>query len=122
MLGLVALIPAATRLADRQDGSPDVMLIYGGLVVAIGVTCAALWGYAALIADLVSKEVPKAQRWFFFILILLTPPFFLALTARIGRPPPGLVPTTLAVLFLVGWRMRVWISRRLEPAPEAAES
>jgi len=66
MLALVALIPAATRLADHQQGSPAAMLTYSGLVVAIGVACAALWGYAALVAGLVVKEVTRAQRWFFF--------------------------------------------------------
>jgi uncharacterized membrane protein len=119
MLGLVALIPAATRLADRQHGSPDAMLIYGALMVTIGLACGAMWGYAALIADLVSKEVPKAQRWFFFILILLTPPVFLGLTAGFVRPPPGLIPATLAALFLAGWRMRLWLTRRLGPKAES---
>lgn len=114
MLALVALIPAATRLADRQHASPFAMIIYGGLVVAIGVACAALWGYAALLANLVSDEVPKAQRWFFFVLILLTAPFFLVITGTLQRPPPGMVPLALVALFLIGWRMRTWIARRLE--------
>ncbi len=116
MLGLVALLPAATRLADRQHGSPYAMIIYGGLVIAIGLASAALWGYAALLANLASGEVSKAQRWFFFVLILLTPPFFLAITGTLQRPPPGVVPLTLVALFLIGWPMRLWISRRLEPA------
>jgi uncharacterized membrane protein len=116
MLGLVALLPAATRLADGQHGSSHAMVIYGGLVVAIGLASAALWGYAALLANLVSDEVPKAQRWFYFALILFTPPLFLAITGTLQRPPPGAVPLMLVVLFLVGWPMRLWISRRLEPA------
>lgn len=124
MLALVALIPAATRMADLQHGSSSAMAIYSGLVVAIGLACAALWGYAALVARLVSDEVPKAQRWFFFALILLTPPFFLAITGMLQRPPPGEVPLTLVALFLIGWPMRMWIARRLEPtrAPESEES
>ena len=121
MLALVALIPAATRLADHQHGSPDAMLIYSGLVVAIGVACAALWGYAALVADLVAKGVTRAQRWFFFVLILFTPPAFLLLTAGLVRPPLGLVPGMLIGLFLIDWRMRVWIARRLGPAEFAEE-
>lgn len=121
-LGLVALLPAATRLADRQNGSPYAMIIYGALVVAIGLACAAVWGYAALVAKLVSDEVTRAQRWFFFVLMLFTPSFFLALTGTLTRPPPGLVPLTLIALFLIGWRMRMWITRRLEPAAGKAES
>jgi uncharacterized membrane protein len=115
MLALVALLPVTTRLADRQHGSPDAMIIYSGLVVAIGLACAALWGYAALIAGLVAKEVTRAQRWFFFVLILFTPPFFLGLTAGLVRPPPGLVPAVLIGLFLIGWRMRLWFTARLGP-------
>jgi uncharacterized membrane protein len=116
MLALVALVPAATRMADLQHGSSPAMTIYGGLVIAIGIACAALWGYAALLANLVSDEVPKAQRWFFFALILLTPPFFLAITGTLQRPPPGAVPLTLVLLFLIGWPTRLWFARRLEPA------
>ena len=122
MLGLVALIPAFTRLAETQNGSPDAMLIYGALVVLIGFAVAAIWGYAALIADLVSGEVPKRQRWFFFLLMLFTPPLFLILTAVLGRPPPGAVPLTLIALFLIGWRMRLWVIRRLVDAPADGEA
>jgi uncharacterized membrane protein len=116
MLALVALVPAATRMADLQHGSSPAMTIYGGLVIAIGIACAALWGYAALLANLVSDEAPKAQRWFYFALILLTPPLFLAITGTLQRPPPGAVPLTLVLLFLIGWPMRLWIARRLEAA------
>jgi uncharacterized membrane protein len=117
MLALVALVPAATRMADFQHGSSPAMTIYGGLVIAIGIACAALWGYAALLANLVSDEAPKAQRWFYFALILLTPPLFLAITGTLQRPPPGAVPMTLVLLFLIGWPTRLWFARRLEPAP-----
>jgi len=122
MLGLVALIPAFTRLAETQNGSPDAMLIYGALVVSIGFAVAAIWGYAALIANLVSDEVPRRQRWFFFLLMLFTPPLFLILTAVLGRPPPGAVPLTLIALFLIGWRMRLWVIRRLGDAPTDGEA
>ena len=114
-LGLVALIPAATRMADRQHGSPDAMVIYSALVVAIGFACGAMWGYAALVADLVSKEVTKTQRWFFFLLILITPPLFLGLVGGFVRPPPGLIPATLLALFLIGWPLRMWFTRRMTP-------
>ena len=110
MLGLVALLPSFTRLTHSQHGSPSAMLIYGGLVVTIGVAMAGLWGYAALVAKLVSTEVPTRLRWLYFVLILLTPPFFLLLTR--GIPSwPGLVPGALALLFVVGWRMRLVVAR-----------
>ncbi|HEY7900908.1 MAG TPA: TMEM175 family protein [Caulobacteraceae bacterium] len=111
LLSLVALIPAATRLAR----STAAMTIYGGLVVAIGLTCAAMWGYAALVADLVSKEVPRSQRWYLFALMLVTPPLFLVLTAALPHPSSGAVSLALVALFIVGWRMRTWAVRRLWP-------
>lgn len=119
MLGLVALLPAFTRMADLQHGSSSSMLIYGALVVAIGVTVAAVWGYAALIANLVSSEVPASQRWFLFLLMLFTAPFFLLLTTLLPGAGPGVVPLVLIVLFLIGWPMRLWVIRRLGGAPSA---
>ncbi len=58
----------------------------------------------------------RLQRWFFFVLILVTPPLFLSLTSLLGNPAPGAVPAVLTTLFLIGWRMRLWVLRRLKPA------
>jgi len=122
VLGLVALLPAATQLISTYSVHPLPKLVCGTLVVAIGFAVGLLWGYAALIAKLVSPEVSVRQRWFMLALIVLTPPFFLGLTFAIPRPAPGEIPLFLAALFLIGWRMRLWVLRRLErpgrpPAP-----
>jgi uncharacterized membrane protein len=130
MLALVAILPAATRLAHMPGPMAEHMMIYGGLVVAIGVSLAALWGYAALAVDLVSPEVSRPERWFLFALILITPPLFLALTALPGNPGPGTIPAMLIALFLIGWRMRLWVLARLadwagakkKAAPDGAAS
>jgi len=115
MLALVALLPSATRLVDSHGSQRDVTLLYAGLVVAIGAALAALWGYAALVANLVSTEVSAGVRWFLLFLMVFTPAFFLLLTQALpSPPPPGAVPLTLVALFLVGWRMRLWVMRRLE--------
>ena len=114
MLALVALLPSATRLVDARPSRPEVMLLYAGLVVAIGAALAVLWGYAALMANLVSAEVSARMRWFLLILMVFTPVFFLLLTQALPSPPiPGEVPLTLLTLFLVGWRMRLWVLHRL---------
>ncbi|HXV00764.1 MAG TPA: TMEM175 family protein [Caulobacteraceae bacterium] len=113
MLGLVGLLPAATRLAHASGPLPSHMLIYGALVVAIAIALAVLWGYAALAPGRVSPEVGLAERWFLFALILIAPPLFLVITSVLRGPPPGTVPLLLAALFLVGWRMRQWVTRRL---------
>jgi uncharacterized membrane protein len=120
VLGLVVLIPPATRLIAAHSQTPTARLAYGGLVVAIGWSMAALWGYAALIAGLVSEEVSRRVRWFLLALIVFTPPFFLALTVPIPNLRPGEVPLLLTALFLIGWRMRLWTVRRLGGKPYVA--
>jgi uncharacterized membrane protein len=113
MLGLVALLPAATRLVSGYYVYPASRMVYGALVVAIGLAMAAFWAYAALIARVVYSEVSIAQRWFQLALIVFTPPFFLLLTFAVPNPGRGEVPLFLAALFLVGWRMRLWVLGRL---------
>jgi uncharacterized membrane protein len=127
MLGLVALLPAATRLISVYSPFPASRLVYAGLVVAIGVSLALIWSYAALMAKFVPAEVNLRHRWFFLILILFTPPFFLLLTLLVPQARPGEIPVMLATLFLIGWRMRLWTVRRLEtpspvPPAEGAEA
>ena len=107
-LGLVALLPAATRLAH----SPPARLVYSALVVAIGASLAATWGYAALIADLIPAHIRHWQRWYYLALMLLTPPFFLALTMAVPNAAPGVIPLILLILFLIGWRLRLRVIRR----------
>jgi uncharacterized membrane protein len=113
VLGLVALLPPATRLISRYGELGVARLVYGVLLVAIGASLAAMWAYAALIARIVADAVSVRVRWFVLILIFLTPPFFMGLTLFV---PPGhgsWVPAILTVLFLVGWRLRLWVGRRL---------
>ena len=112
MLGLVALLPAATRLAHTGGGQTPSMLIYSALVIAIGVSLAAMWAYAALIADLVPAHIRRWQRWYYFALMLLTPPLFLGLTTLVPTAGPGVIPLCLLSLFLIGWRLRLWLVRR----------
>ena len=122
MLGLVALLPAATRLAHEHADHRDVMLVYGGLVISIGLSMAALWAYAALITDAVSPEVTRSVRWFAFLLMLVTPPLFLVLATALPIHSAGVVPLSLTVLFLIGWRMRLWALRRMAgAAPKVSE-
>ena len=120
MLALVALLPAATRLTHELPASA-AMPVYGALIVAIGATMAAIWGYAGLIADLVSREVSTPERWFLLILMLFTPAFFLFLVSWLPKPWPGEIPLSLVALFLIGWPMRLWVVRRLTPKAPAGE-
>jgi uncharacterized membrane protein len=119
-LALIALVPAATAFVHGAGPHQPAMLIYSGLVVAIGLSVAATWGYAALIANLVSREVAPIVRRFLLALILVTPPLFLLLVAGVPGPAAGVIPLLLTLLFLVGWRMRMWVLRRLPGARKAA--
>jgi uncharacterized membrane protein len=112
MLALVALVPAATEFVHGAGPLRAAMMIYSALVVAIGVSAALIWGYAALVADLVSPEVTRPVRWFLLVLILVTPPLFLLLVGGFQNPPSGVIPLTLVLLFVIGWRMRMWVLHR----------
>ena len=120
MLGLVVLIPPATRLISAHGEMATARLVYAAVVIAIGWSMAALWGYGALVARLASPEVSRSVRWFLLALMLFTPPFFLALTVPIPNLRPGEVPVVLSMLFLIGWRMRLWAVKRLGGKPYVA--
>ncbi|HWF00849.1 MAG TPA: TMEM175 family protein [Caulobacteraceae bacterium] len=113
MLAGVALLPAATKLAEGHRGAPADMAIYGALVIAIGLAMSAMWAYAALIGGLAEPSVPREVRWFLLGLMAVTPPLFLGLIQMIPHPPLGFVPAALSALFLIGWRMRLWVLARL---------
>jgi uncharacterized membrane protein len=119
MLGLVALLPAATRLINGYTNYMSSRMVYAGLVVLIGLAIGMLWTYAAFVGKVVSPEVSLRQRWYMLFLVVFTPPFFLSLTFTIPQSAPyGVVPLFLAGLFLIGWPMRLWVLRRLEgPRP-----
>jgi uncharacterized membrane protein len=112
MLGLVGLVPGVTHISIGTTYETG-MALYGALIVLIGFSMAAIWAYASLVADLVAPEVPKSARWFQLFLMAFTPPFFLFLTAEAPIRQAGWAPVILAALFLVGWRMRLWVLKRL---------
>ncbi|MEJ0064182.1 MAG: TMEM175 family protein [Caulobacteraceae bacterium] len=117
LLGLIVLVPPATRLIGAHADFEVARTTYGALVIAIGVTLAVLWAYAALMARLVHREVSLRVRWFLLALILFTPSFFLLLTLAIPKTWPGEVPLLLSALFLIGWRLRLWAVARLGGKP-----
>ncbi|MEO8926255.1 MAG: TMEM175 family protein [Caulobacteraceae bacterium] len=119
VLAFVTLVPAATRLTHGYGTGSPTMLVYGALVIAIGAVLAVFWGYAALVADLVSPEIPRRVRWFLLGLMVFTPPFFLLLVMAVPRAGPGVAPLSLAILFLIGWPVRLWVLRRLAPGGPA---
>jgi uncharacterized membrane protein len=129
MLGLVALLPAATRLTYGEVGPSGVLLIYVALVISIGTALAMFWGYAALIGDLVSTEVTPLSRWAGFLTMLFLPPLFLLVTVGV-RLPVGITPAALIGLFVLVWLIEkplqaIWDRRAAKAkqprAPETQE-
>jgi uncharacterized membrane protein len=118
ILGLVSLLPAGTRLASSATGIGPGLMIYAGLVIAIGASVAIFWGYAALIGGLVSPEVGPRMRWIGFLGVLISAPLFLFVTIG-AHVPPGLVPAVLLVLFVAGWLVVQRLSRETPAAPPA---
>ena len=123
MLSLVALLPAATRrLAHAHSDQPQIMVAYGGLVIAIGVSIWRRCGpYAAPHRQgRAGRRFRGPSDGFLFFLMLFTPPLFLVLVTALPTHGPGVTPLGLIVLFLVGWRLRLWFQRRLAGARTGA--
>jgi uncharacterized membrane protein len=114
ILGLVSLLPAGTRLASSSHGLGPGLALYAGLVIAIGVSEAIFWAYAALIGGLVAPEVGPRLRWIGFVGVLIAPPLLLYVTIE-TRVPPAVVPVVLLVLFLAGWTLVERLTREPQP-------
>jgi uncharacterized membrane protein len=121
ILGLVSLLPAGTRLASSSEHLGPGLAVYASLVIAIGVSVAFFWGYAALVGNLVSPEVGPRMRWIGFLGVLISAPLFLFVTIA-ARVPPGVVPAVLLVLFLVGWAIVQRLTREPPPRPIQADA
>jgi uncharacterized membrane protein len=72
-LGLVALQPAAVALLTRLGPFGGALPIYYGMVVAIGVSQALFWGYAAFVARLVDPALGFAYRLSQLVMNLVLP-------------------------------------------------
>ena len=76
LLGLVALIPAATQMLYTWGGKVAALVIYAGLVAAIGLVQAGGWAYAAFIGKLCDPEVTRAHKIGWTVTMLVIPVFF----------------------------------------------
>jgi len=100
-LGLIALLPAATRLAESSNGSMSVLGLYSALVIAIGASLALFWGYATFMGRLVYPEIGARARWVYFLVPLIAPPLTLLATVP-THIPNDVVPIVLLTIFVVG--------------------
>ncbi len=118
-LGLIALVPAATKLAEASSGRPPALALYSGLVIAIGVSLSLLWGYATFMGRLVYPEIGVPARWIFFVVPLIAPPVSLLLTIP-THLPNGIVPIVLLTMFIFGGLVLQRLIRSSHRRPERA--
>lgn len=73
LLGLVTLLLFASRLIAEAGIKGEPFIIYTGLITAIGVCSALMWGYAAFIGKLIDKDLPMNLRVVLFLVLLIVP-------------------------------------------------
>ncbi|MBI1408263.1 MAG: DUF1211 domain-containing protein [Caulobacter sp.] len=73
LLGLVTLLPFASRLIAEAGPRGEPFFIYLGLIAAIGVTNALMWGYAAFVGKLIDPRMPANLRLMIFLVLLIAP-------------------------------------------------
>jgi len=107
MLGLLALLPLGTELL-WESGSAGSVLVYVGLVTAIGLAHAVAWGYAAFIGGL-TEPMSIVEKIYVLLRVALLPGLMCSLTflSIITRTPWGWLGIALLVagLSLVNRRM-----------------
>lgn len=73
VLGLIALSPAAAELLYEYGPRGVGLQVYVGLIGAIGMAQALVWGYASLVGKLITESVPRRLRIELFLAMFLSP-------------------------------------------------
>uniref|UniRef100_B0T200 Integral membrane protein n=1 Tax=Caulobacter sp. (strain K31) TaxID=366602 RepID=B0T200_CAUSK len=109
MLGLVALLPLGTEMLWHATHG-GALLIYVGLVTAIGLAQGLTWGYAAFVGKL-TEPIALATRVLILVRVTLLPGLCCGLTfvSLVTGTPWGFV--AIGVLM---WGMSL-LARRLQP-------
>jgi uncharacterized membrane protein len=117
MLGLVALLPLGTeRLWEHAPA--QAILVYVGLVAAIGVASGVMWGYAVFIGKL-SEPLPRLEAVFLLLRMILLPGLMSGLSIFSLTYPWG---WGLMGLLVAGTAMASRVVRRRSAAPPLAAS
>jgi uncharacterized membrane protein len=114
LLGLVALLPPATRLMFGEQVTLNMVLVYLGLIGVTGLALAALWGYAAFIGRLTTPDLPRAYRVWTFASAIMTPLVCCLMSMALGfeLPKAGIAAAVTLMALLLAISVR--IGRRLE--------
>ena len=112
MLGLITLVPFASSLIAHSHPRGEPLMIYMGLVVAIGFVSALQWGYAAFLSrDILDPGVGMPLRLLVFLILLIVPSLVVALSFVAARPGNTWVYGVILAIFAV-----VMITRRIAAA------
>jgi uncharacterized membrane protein len=112
LLCLVALLPAIVRGVYSPGDDEAPFRLYASMMVACGLTNAAMWLYASLRPGLMAAEVTRVYRWSRVIGTLFLPVIFLpGLFLPVEQMPQGLVP--LAAIALIARRVLLprWVAK-----------
>lgn len=112
LLCLVALLPAVVHGVYSPGDDEAPFRLYAVVMVACGLTCAAMWLYASLRPGLMKSEVTFAYRWSRVIGTLGMPLVFSpALFLSVEQMPKVLLP--LAVLLILVRRVLLprWVAK-----------
>lgn len=104
-LCLICLTPFAAALVAEQ-GPRRAITFYSFLVAATGVSQALLWGYAALVRDLVYPEIGRRQRWLMLAGFALVPVLFAASGLAISASAGGWAVAPMVLVAAVMGRLR----------------
>ncbi|MDQ0464783.1 putative membrane protein [Caulobacter ginsengisoli] len=111
LLGLITLMPFANRVLAEARLQGDTFMMYMGLVTAVGVSNAALWGYAAFIGDILHEKLSLALKITILLVLLLVPSTMAAAGLMASNPKNWWV-----VLLLIGFSLSIaFVRRRMEP-------
>jgi uncharacterized membrane protein len=113
LLCLVALLPAVVRGVYSPGDDEAPFRLYALVMVACGLTNAAMWLYASLRPGLMASEVTSAYRWSRVIGTLGMPLIFLpALFVTLEQMPKVLVPLAAALVFVRRIALPRWVARQ----------
>jgi len=108
VLGLITLLPFATRLTADAPATAEAAGLYVGLIAAIGVATAAQWAWAAFPGRLLRPGLTLRFRLYVALTLLFVPAMtsaFSALSSTTGRG-------WLMWLIAVFWVGLTWFRRR----------
>jgi uncharacterized membrane protein len=109
LLALVTLIPFGTSLLTASHLTGEPLMIYLGLVIAIGVANALQWGYAAFIArDLLDSKMGWPLRLLIFLILLILPSLMASMSFVANRPQYTWLYGVMIVMVIgVFWLRRI---------------